>query len=72
MSEIKIDLLLGEVRKLGHQMEYMSLKFELLERELQRSSQPSIIVKYVPQIIICIVFKVRDSSFLKHKYNVIL
>ena len=34
MSEIKIDLLLGEVRKLGHQMECFSLKCELLEREL--------------------------------------
>ena len=35
MSENKIDLLLGEVSKLGHQMECLSLKFELLERELQ-------------------------------------
>ena len=34
MNEIKIDLLLGEVRKLGHQMECLSFKFELLEREL--------------------------------------
>lgn len=59
-------------------MECLSLKFQLLEKELQQRHQyedrrqPSVIVKDVPQIIICIVFKVRDSSFLKHKYNVIL
>ena len=58
MNENKIDILLGEVRRLGHQMECLSLKFQLFEKELQQR-QPhedlSLIVKYVPQIIITIV-----------------
>ena len=33
MSKNKIDLLLWEVHKVGHQMECLSLQFELLERE---------------------------------------
>ncbi|KDO57159.1 hypothetical protein CISIN_1g039987mg [Citrus sinensis] len=36
MSENKIDILLGEVCKLGHQMECYSLKFQLFEKELQQ------------------------------------
>ena len=64
MSENKIDLLLGDVHKLGHQMECLSLKFELLERELQRSSQPSVIVKYVPQIIISILIYIVFKLYI--------
>ena len=36
MNENKIDILLGEVRRLGHQMECLSLKFQLFEKELQQ------------------------------------
>lgn len=36
MSENKIDVLLGEIRKLGYQMECLSLKFRLLEKKHQR------------------------------------
>ncbi|KAK9187336.1 hypothetical protein WN944_018728 [Citrus x changshan-huyou] len=36
MNENKIDILLGEVRRLGHQMECLSLKFQLFEKELRQ------------------------------------
>ena len=61
INQNKIDMLLAEVRKLGHQIECLSLKFQLLEEELQRRQQPSVLVTYIPQImitlLICIIFK---------------
>ncbi|ESR57462.1 hypothetical protein CICLE_v10022826mg [Citrus x clementina] len=61
INKNKIDMLLAEVRKLGHQIECLSLKFQLLEQELQRRQQPSFLVTYVSQImitvLICIIFK---------------
>ena len=35
MNKNKIDILLGEVRRLGHRMECLSLKFQLFEKEFQ-------------------------------------
>ena len=38
-NQNKIDILLGEVRKLGHQMKCLSLKFQLFEKELQQGRE---------------------------------